>query len=213
MSSHPSISPFHITLPYHTSAPALLNATYSNIFQSSFKSSKIKFVGLFSLKYGQRELRALAFSFEEKIFRYDSIHWKCYTPEFTKSRNSNSLVQMQIQMISQFEFAPRDTENLSISIWWISGLYHFQWHLPWCQCRYGVATIRRLLKITCLFCKGALQKRQYSAKETFNFKEPTSCSHPIGWAVLASIFYVRNSINTELCINMGCLPLAGSWKL
>jgi len=45
--------------------------------------------------------------------------------------------------------------------------------------RYGVATIGRLLKITGLFCKRALQKRLYSAKETYNFKEPTSRSHPI----------------------------------
>jgi len=33
--------------------------------------------------------------------------------------------------------------------------------------RYGVATIRRLLKIIGLFCKKALKKRQYSAKETY----------------------------------------------
>jgi len=42
---------------------------------------------------------------------------------------------------------------------------------------YGVATIRKLLKITGLFCKSALQKRLYSAKETYNFKEPTNRSH------------------------------------
>jgi len=44
---------------------------------------------------------------------------------------------------------------------------------------YGVATISRLLKIIGLFCERALQKRLYSAKETYNFKEPTSRSHPI----------------------------------
>jgi len=38
----------------------------------------------------------------------------------------------------------------------------------------GVALISRLLKIVGLFCKRALQKRLYSAKETYNFKEPTS---------------------------------------
>ena len=48
--------------------------------------------------------------------------------------------------------------------------------VPW---RYGVATISRLLKIIGLFCKRALQKRQYSAKETYNLKEPTNRSHPI----------------------------------
>jgi len=42
-----------------------------------------------------------------------------------------------------------------------------------------VATISRLIKITGLFCKRALQKRLYSAKETYNFQEPTNRSHPI----------------------------------
>jgi len=41
---------------------------------------------------------------------------------------------------------------------------------------YGVATISRLLKTIGLFCKRDLLKRQYSAKETKNFKAPT---HPI----------------------------------
>jgi len=44
---------------------------------------------------------------------------------------------------------------------------------------YGVATISRLLKIIGLFCKRDLQKRRYSAKETYNFIDPTDCSHPI----------------------------------
>ena len=30
-----------------------------------------------------------------------------------------------------------------------------------------------------LFCKRALKKRRYSAKETYHFKEPTNRSHPI----------------------------------
>jgi len=44
---------------------------------------------------------------------------------------------------------------------------------------YGVATISRLLKIIGFFCKRALYTRWYSAKETYNYKEPTSRSHPI----------------------------------
>ena len=32
-----------------------------------------------------------------------------------------------------------------------------------------------------LFCKRALQKRRYSAKETYNFKEPTHLSHLRQW--------------------------------
>jgi len=45
---------------------------------------------------------------------------------------------------------------------------------------YGVAPIGRLLEITGLFCKRALQKRLYSAKETYHLKEPTNRSHPTG---------------------------------
>ena len=44
---------------------------------------------------------------------------------------------------------------------------------------YGVATTSRLLKIIGLFCKRALLKRQYSAKETCNFKKPTNRTHLI----------------------------------
>jgi len=66
-----------------------------------------------------------------------------------------------------FECVPR---SLRCWIRWISG-------------GYGVATISRLLKIIGLFCKRALQKRQYSAKETYNFKEPTNRSHPIAFSV------------------------------
>jgi len=35
---------------------------------------------------------------------------------------------------------------------------------------YGVATISRILQILDLFCKRALQKRRYSAKEIYGFK-------------------------------------------
>jgi len=35
-------------------------------------------------------------------------------------------------------------------------------------CSYGVATISRLLEIIGLFCKRALQKRSYSAYQTYN---------------------------------------------
>jgi len=44
---------------------------------------------------------------------------------------------------------------------------------------YGVAATSRLLKIIGLFCKRDLEKRRYSAKETYNFKEPTNRSPPI----------------------------------
>ena len=51
------------------------------------------------------------------------------------------------------------------------------WHKSTNTQKYGVASTSRLLKIISLFCKRALQKRRYSAKETCNFKEPTNRSH------------------------------------
>jgi len=44
---------------------------------------------------------------------------------------------------------------------------------------WGGYTTSRRLKIIGLFCKRALWRRRYSAKETYNFKEPTNRSHPI----------------------------------
>jgi len=44
---------------------------------------------------------------------------------------------------------------------------------------YGVATIRRLLKILGLFCRISSLLKGSFAKETYNFKEPTNRSHPI----------------------------------
>jgi len=63
-------------------------------------------------------------------------------------------------------------------MWYAFRLYYVCMH--WVRAsRYGAATISRLLQIIGLFCKRALQKRLYSAKETYHFKEPTNCSHPI----------------------------------
>jgi len=44
---------------------------------------------------------------------------------------------------------------------------------------YRVASVSRIDKSIGLFGKRALQKRQYSAKETYNFIDPTDRSHPI----------------------------------
>jgi len=38
-----------------------------------------------------------------------------------------------------------------------------------------------------LFCKRALQKRLYSEKETYDFKEPTNRSHPITQMIMIQI--------------------------
>jgi len=45
-------------------------------------------------------------------------------------------------------------------------------------CCYGVASVSRINKIIGLFCKRALQKRLYSAKEIYNLIDFTNCSHP-----------------------------------
>jgi len=42
-----------------------------------------------------------------------------------------------------------------------------------------VALVSRIDKIIGLFCKRALQKRRYSAKEIYHFIDPTDRSHPI----------------------------------
>jgi len=68
----------------------------------------------------------------------------------------------------------------SVCIAWEGHTYiHSYIHICTHTSRYRVATMRRLLKITGLFCKRALEKRLYSAKQTYNFKEPTNRSHPI----------------------------------
>jgi len=64
-------------------------------------------------------------------------------------------------------------DNYSLGIFGVEGrISDFKWY-------YGVATISRLLKIIGLFCKRDINKRLYSTKETYNFKEPTNRSHPI----------------------------------
>ena len=52
---------------------------------------------------------------------------------------------------------------------------------------YGAVSISRLLKIIGLFCKRALLKRRYSAKETCNFKEPTT--RVLGASLRIQIFF------------------------
>jgi len=48
-----------------------------------------------------------------------------------------------------------------------------------CIAECGVAVVSMIDKIIGLFCTRALQKRRYSAKETFNIIDPTDHSHPI----------------------------------
>jgi len=93
--------------------------------------------------------------------------------------------------------------------------------------RYGVTTISRLLKSIGLFCKRALSKRRYCAKETCNFKAPTHRSHPIvsrsimienqdkGDEVMYKMYMGIHMYSHHICvvymgIHMGWLRLVGS---
>jgi len=53
----------------------------------------------------------------------------------------------------------------------------------WANEEYGVATISRLLKIVGLFCRISSLLWVSFAKETYNFTEPTKCSHPIAYNI------------------------------
>ena len=54
--------------------------------------------------------------------------------------------------------------------------YRFTW-IP-----FGVASLSRIDQMIGLFCKRALEMRQDSAKETYDFIDPTDRSHPmISW--------------------------------
>jgi len=70
----------------------------------------------------------------------------------------------------------------------------------WRQCkRHEVASSSRLLKSIGVFCKRATQKRQYSAKETCNFKEPTNRSHPTAfYCMLLACMYGVATISRML---------------
>jgi len=108
----------------------------------------------------------------EKIMTHSSEN---AIPRKTPNRETQipryTLKWSQNRSLNLYRETPR---NLSFSIWWISEMYCYQWNLS-----YGVARASRLLKIIGLFCKRALKKRRYSAKETYNLKEPTNRSHPI----------------------------------
>ena len=53
---------------------------------------------------------------------------------------------------------------------------------------YGVATISRLLNIIGLFCRMSSLSWGSFAKETYDFKEPTTCRHPISLYVYMHMY-------------------------
>ena len=66
-----------------------------------------------------------------------------------------------------------------------------------CGC-YGVALVSRIEKIVGLFCKGDLLKRRYSAKETYNFIDPTDRSHPTRAELRCGFVH----IGTKICMHV-----------
>jgi len=78
-------------------------------------------------------------------------------------------------------------------------------YVSWPPCRYGVATIGRLLKMTGLFCRILSLLQGSFAKETYNFKEPTNCSHPIGGGVVPGSQALQCIALQYICLTCVCV--------
>jgi len=63
-----------------------------------------------------------------------------------------------------------------------------------CVYWYGVASASRIDKIIGLFCKGTLQKKEYSAQETYNLIDPTNQSHRIPLHASGSILWAQLTV-------------------
>ena len=86
--------------------------------------------------------------------------------------------------------------------------------LSLCAYEYGVATMSRLLKIIGLFCKRALYKRLYSAKEIHHFKGPTHRSHPIlSSSTLLCALGVPRAAHGYLVQSLCCVHLKAARKM
>ena len=55
---------------------------------------------------------------------------------------------------------------------------------------YGVATISTLLRIIRLFCRISSLLYGSFTKQTYHFKEPTNCSHPIAYVCGSLVTHV-----------------------
>jgi len=80
-----------------------------------------------------------------------------------------------------------------------------------------VASSSRLLEITGLFCKRALQKRPIFSTETYNFKEPTTRSHPILRSIRLKteldLFFSTTTVILRLLTRNTELDLSLIWSL
>ena len=65
--------------------------------------------------------------------------------------------------------------------------------------KYEVASISRIDQIKGLFCKRDLQKRLHSAKETYNFIDPTNRSHPIAGSLTFQTIFAMSTLSATHC--------------
>jgi len=78
-----------------------------------------------------------------------------------------------------------------------------------------VAPVSRIDKIIGLFCKRALSKRRYSAKETYDFIDCTECSHPI-WCyvpiahISSTCPYIQHTCVAVCCSVLQCVAVCCS---
>jgi len=104
--------------------------------------------------------------------------WTCMTRGLDMSRRAVTYVKRNLYTRDRCMYTPSIHQRN-----WFDVLYvcmYIYIHLVYNnETSYGVPSIRRLLRCVRLFCKRALERRPYSAKETFNSKEPTGRSHPI----------------------------------
>ena len=82
-----------------------------------------------------------------------------------------------------------------------------------CTYMYGVATLRRLFTIIGLFGRISSLLQGSFAKETYNFKEPTSHSYPICMYVSGNTLLVSSCVMVHIHVCMGWLRSVGSIKL
>ena len=66
---------------------------------------------------------------------------------------------------------------------------------------YGVALVSRINKIIGLFCKRALEKRRYSAKETYNLIESKRHSHSLVYIFIYRYTYTYTHIHIYIYIS------------
>jgi len=102
------------------------------------------------------------------------IHCIGHSQNFTVWTHTNSLCYLhKFTVWNQHDDSLRADAHLT----------HTNLHCMQSLHSYGVASVSRIDKIIRLFCKRALLKRRYSAKETCNLIDPANRSHPITFGI------------------------------